>query len=90
MSTDVEQARQETVAMDDVIQLAEKDVDNSPEKSPTEFLVIFGPDDQDNPLNWSTRFKWGVTGALSATGFNRIMISTVRLLLLFLRIVTQT
>lgn len=43
------------------------------------FLVTFSPDDSDDPKNWSKKIKWGVTLALSATGFNRIMISTVRL-----------
>ena len=43
------------------------------------FLVTFSPDDPDDPKNWSKKIKWGVTLALSATGFNRIMISTVRL-----------
>lgn len=77
MSTDIEQARQEAEAADDDIQPAEKVVASTEQRSP-EFLVLFRPDDQDNSLNWSTKFKWGVTGALSATGFNRIMISTVQ------------
>lgn len=42
------------------------------------FLVTFGPDDAEDPLNWSTKLKWGVTAAVSGTGFNRIMVSTVR------------
>lgn len=42
------------------------------------FLVKFGPDDAENPLNWSTKLKWGVTAAVSGTGFTRIMVSTVR------------
>jgi hypothetical protein len=44
-----------------------------------EFLVTFGPEDPENPLNWSTKLKWGVTAAVSSTGFIRIMVSTVRL-----------
>lgn len=44
------------------------------------FLVTFSPADAENPLNWSTRLKWGVTIAVSGTGFVRIMVSTVRLL----------
>lgn len=44
-----------------------------------EFLVVFGPDDQENPLNWSSKLKWGVTAAVASTGFIRIMVSTVRL-----------
>jgi MFS family permease len=35
------------------------------------------PDDPSDPLNWPTRRKWIVTAALSATGFNRIMVSTI-------------
>lgn len=42
------------------------------------FLVTFGSEDAENPLNWSTKLKWGVTAAVSGTGFNRIMVSTVR------------
>ena len=44
------------------------------------FLVNFGPDDPEDPKNWSLKMKWGVTSALSATGFNRIMVSTVSLI----------
>lgn len=43
------------------------------------FLVTFGPDDPENPLNWSRKLKWGITAAVSGTGFVRIMVSTVRL-----------
>ena len=43
------------------------------------FLVAFSPDDLENPQNWSKKTKVGVTAALSATGFNRIMLSTVSL-----------
>lgn len=43
------------------------------------FLVVFGPDDTENPLNWSKKWKWGITAAVSGTGFVRIMVSTVRL-----------
>jgi hypothetical protein len=43
------------------------------------FLVNFSPDDPENPLNWSSKLKWGVTAAVSGTGFVRIMVSTVRL-----------
>ncbi|KAM0255499.1 hypothetical protein ACHAQJ_005730 [Trichoderma viride] len=42
-----------------------------------EFLVTFGPDDPENPLNWSSKLKWGVTAAVSSTGFIRIMVSTM-------------
>lgn len=42
------------------------------------YLVTFGLDDTENPLNWPTKLKWGVTAAVSGTGFLRIMVSTVR------------
>ncbi|RDW77797.1 putative transporter-1 [Coleophoma cylindrospora] len=41
------------------------------------FLVAFSPSDRRNPLNWTTSRKWAVTDILSATGFNRIMVSTI-------------
>jgi MFS family permease len=42
------------------------------------FLVAFaGPLDSDDPKNWSKGRKWAVTDVLSATGFNRIMVSTI-------------
>lgn len=42
------------------------------------YLVKFEePFDRDNPLHWSLRRKWAVTNVLSATGFNRILVSTV-------------
>ncbi|KAI9158049.1 MFS general substrate transporter [Paramyrothecium foliicola] len=42
------------------------------------FLVTFnGSNDFDNPQNWSRGRKWAVTDVLSATGFNRIMVSTI-------------
>lgn len=42
------------------------------------FLVAFKqPFDSDNPLDWPTSRKWMVTDVLSATGFNRIMVSTI-------------
>jgi hypothetical protein len=42
------------------------------------FLVTFsGENDTSNPRNWSMRRKWAVTDVLSATGFNRIMVSTI-------------
>jgi hypothetical protein len=42
------------------------------------FLVAFTPGDSENPLNWSNKLKWGITAAVSSTGFVRIMVSTVR------------
>ncbi|KAF4998416.1 hypothetical protein FDECE_11790 [Fusarium decemcellulare] len=42
------------------------------------FLVKFDePYDAQNPLDWPTGRKWLVTDVLSATGFNRIMVSTI-------------
>ncbi|KAF4629858.1 hypothetical protein G7Y89_g8292 [Cudoniella acicularis] len=41
------------------------------------FLVTFSADDPEDPKNWPKKIKWGVTLALSATGLNRIMISTM-------------
>ncbi|KAH8678307.1 putative efflux pump antibiotic resistance protein [Xylariales sp. PMI_506] len=42
------------------------------------FLVEFDqPYDAENPLDWPTSRKWMVTDVLSATGFNRIMVSTI-------------
>lgn len=83
---DIEQARPQTADEKDV-RLEEKATDVSKKSQIREdkderdeaFLVTFGPDNPDNPLNWSKKIKWSVTGALSATGFNRIMVSTVGL-----------
>lgn len=41
------------------------------------FLVHFMAEDSDNPKNWTSLKKWTVTGVLSVTGFNRIMVSTI-------------
>lgn len=41
------------------------------------YLVGFTPTDPENPQNWPWIRKWAVTGVLSATGFNRIMVSTI-------------
>lgn len=42
------------------------------------FLVQFNPSfDVDNPKDWPRGRKWAVTDVLSATGFNRIMVSTI-------------
>lgn len=35
------------------------------------------PYDPENPLDWRKGKKWAVTDVLSATGFNRIMVSTI-------------
>ncbi|GKT47971.1 putative efflux pump mfs2 [Colletotrichum spaethianum] len=42
------------------------------------FLITFArPYDAENPLDWPAGRKWMVTDVLSATGFNRIMVSTI-------------
>ncbi|KAF2012829.1 MFS general substrate transporter [Aaosphaeria arxii CBS 175.79] len=42
------------------------------------FLVEFDQQfDADNPKDWPTGRKWAVTDVLSATAFNRIMVSTI-------------
>ncbi|CAM1508824.1 Fc.00g025630.m01.CDS01 [Cosmosporella sp. VM-42] len=47
-------------------------------KEPDTFLVSFNqPYDAENPLEWPAGRKWMVTDVLSATGFNRIMVSTI-------------
>lgn len=49
-----------------------------PNKVDDPFLITFsGPNDVSNPKNWNSRRKWAVTDVLSATGFNRIMVSTI-------------
>lgn len=53
---------------------------NAGEAQPPEdpFLVMFTqPTDKDNPKDWPRRRKWMVTSVLSASSFNRIMISTI-------------
>lgn len=42
------------------------------------FLVTFNePFDADNPKDWPSGHKWAITDSLSASGFNRIMVSTI-------------
>ncbi|KAG5927433.1 hypothetical protein E4U42_002268 [Claviceps africana] len=42
------------------------------------FIVAFNkPFDDRNPLDWDVKHKWMVTNVLSATGFNRILVSTI-------------
>jgi len=49
-----------------------------PEKLDDPFLVTFSPQfDASNPKDWPTSRKWAVTDVMSATGFNRIMVSTI-------------
>ncbi|KAF2130673.1 MFS general substrate transporter [Dothidotthia symphoricarpi CBS 119687] len=47
-------------------------------KNEDSFLVAYDPSfDIDNPKDWPSGRKWAVTDVLSATGFNRIMVSTI-------------
>ncbi|KAF2000664.1 putative efflux pump antibiotic resistance protein [Amniculicola lignicola CBS 123094] len=49
-----------------------------PIKPADPFLVDFNhPFDAENPKDWPTSRKWSVTDVLSATGFIRIMVSTI-------------
>lgn len=41
------------------------------------FLVTFTEPDPTNPKDWPNRVRWAVTDVMSATGFNRIMVSTI-------------
>ncbi|KAJ5106563.1 efflux pump antibiotic resistance protein [Penicillium angulare] len=53
-------------------------ISSHPSKTENPFLVAFAePFDADNPKDWRTGRKWAVTDVLSATGFNRIMVSTI-------------
>lgn len=56
-----------------------QDVEMMPAKTAQEaedpFLVTL--DSDENPLTWRNSKKWTVTDILSATGFNRIMVSTI-------------
>jgi MFS family permease len=50
----------------------------SPLKTEDAFLVTFDAYfDADNPKDWPSGRKWAVTDVLSATSFNRIMVSTI-------------
>lgn len=50
----------------------------APAKDADPLLVAFDrPYDAENPLDWPAGRKWMVTDVLSATGFNRIMVSTI-------------
>jgi MFS family permease len=51
---------------------------NPTSKSDDPYLVAFDPNfDISNPKDWTRSRKWAVTDVLSATGFNRIMVSTI-------------
>lgn len=69
-----------TTGTDD-IEMAPETVQHPATKSTKDtnpFLVTFSqPFDDDNPLDWTPRRKWIATDVLSATGFNRIMVSTI-------------
>ncbi|KAJ6138296.1 hypothetical protein N7471_004782 [Penicillium samsonianum] len=53
-------------------------IPNAKTKQDDPFLVAFAePFDAENPKDWPTGRKWAVTDVLSATGFNRIMVSTI-------------
>lgn len=69
----------EKTAADAAAQLQTKDATQNAETPNEDFLVVFGPGDRENPLNWSSKVKWEVTAAVASTGFIRIMVSTVRL-----------
>jgi multidrug resistance protein len=50
----------------------------TPRPSTSTLLITFTtPLDAENPQDWPLPRKWAVTGVLSATGFNRIMVSTI-------------
>ncbi|KAI1377607.1 caffeine resistance protein [Hypoxylon crocopeplum] len=70
-----------TVAPDPVeLELAQvpSQTANRTTKDSDPFLVAFDqPYDAENPLDWPTGRKWMVTDVLSATGFIRIMVSTI-------------
>ncbi|KAL4804681.1 major facilitator superfamily domain-containing protein [Aspergillus unguis] len=53
-------------------------IQKSTSKQSDPYLVAFSePHDAENPKDWPTGRKWAVTDVLSATGFNRIMVSTI-------------
>ncbi|KAI0193094.1 MFS general substrate transporter [Astrocystis sublimbata] len=50
----------------------------SEQNSADHYLVVFEePHDEGNPIQWPIGKKWLVTSILSATGFNRIVVSTI-------------
>lgn len=72
---DEEQAHQLVAA---AAGLCSKDSSSS-STAPDAYLVAFSADRRDdaNPLDWRAGKKWMVTDVLSATSFNRIMVSTI-------------
>lgn len=68
----------EKSAPDSAVLPAQPEARTSITHPPDPFLVIFDePYDKDNPIQWTNRRKWIVTTILSATGFNRIVVSTI-------------
>jgi MFS family permease len=67
-----------TQAIPATIELAPVPQPIKPDESDDPFLVTFTqPFDASNPKDWPTSRKWAVTDVLSATSFNRIMVSTI-------------
>ncbi|KAH7125630.1 major facilitator superfamily domain-containing protein [Dendryphion nanum] len=75
--------RNTSIIADAITAAPSRDVELQPipvltQKSDDPFLVAFNPNfDIDNPKDWPTGRKWAVTDVLSATGFTRIMVSTI-------------
>ncbi|KAJ5748377.1 major facilitator superfamily domain-containing protein [Penicillium nucicola] len=66
----------EIIASAPPIELGSRETPATKQDDPT--LVTFTePFDPENPKDWRTSRKWAVTDVLSATGFNRIMVSTI-------------
>lgn len=58
----------------------EKGLDNDPPEQPADqnFLVEFdGPDDPDNPKNWSTRRRWAITISMGLLVFTVTFASSI-------------
>lgn len=64
--------------MDDITSMEKGTSESISSIQDKSFTVAFDlPFDKDNPKDWSAFRKWTVTGVLSATGLNRIMVSTI-------------
>lgn len=76
MSIDVEDQTQRDPAL---VQIANMELKATGPEVPQSdrLLVTFSESDTENPKNWPARRKWAVTNVLSATGFNRILVSTI-------------
>ncbi|KAI1855569.1 hypothetical protein JX266_000434 [Neoarthrinium moseri] len=76
---------QKKMTGNDIVPAGGTDVELAPVPAPAKakrdddpYLVAFDePFDADNPKHWPKGRKWAVTDVLSATGFNRIMVSTI-------------